>query len=343
MKDNNYYKPRLMIGNTEVTSNMSGALTISGGNQANSLKCTISDPQFQNFKLFNEEIKLYLNYGSEDGVPIFRGFIKDISPNDSKTDIKAIDGRSYISSQSSKMVELTETKNYDGYTLSAFLYSFINEEINTNSKTYIGLDLLKDTNPSVSMNLRAKSSPAYKLVLQKLKEAIDDSDIENPLSYFIDMIDDGEKSNITFVKEKQLTDVPSLYLGFNDGIKSYNYNRRAPASHAIGGDTSFTYGNQPTGSVTMNLSGKYKDRNEARQDLIKKLLLQYRETDEISIQATKGHYVNLGSIVRIVTDNEDISGNHRVTSKNIKFDTSGISLSLGLNKKPTILSDYINI
>ena len=341
MTENTYYKPRLVIGNQEISLGMSGSVSFPGNNQANTLKCTITDPDFQNTKLFNKEIKFYLNYGSDDGVPIFRGFIKTVSPNDKQTIISAIDGRTFINSQSSKMVELTDDENYDGYTLAAFLYDYINDKINTD-RTYIGLDFLKDTNPSISMSsVRSAPTPIYQLIMTELKKAVDSSDVEKPLTYFIDMIDDGNKSNITFVKEKLLTDSPSLSLSFSNGIKSYKYNRRAPANFGIAGGASFTYGNAPQGSIGMNITGKFKDKNEARQKIIKEVLLQHRETDEINLNCTKGHDIALGSIIEVVLDKEDIGGNHRVTSKSIKFSAGGVSTSLKLNKKPLLLSEYI--
>ena len=272
MTENTYYKPRLLIGNKEIIVGMSGSLNFPGNNQANTLQCTINEPDLQNQKLFGEEVKLYLNYGGDDGVPIFRGFIKSLRPNDSKTDITAIDGRGFISSQSSKMVELTDKENYDGFTLASFLYDFINTDINTSSKTYIGLDALKDTNPSISMSgVRNAPTPIYNIVTNKLKTAIDDADIEKPLTYFIDMIEDGNKSNITFVKEKQLTDAISLSLSFADGISSYSYNRRPVASTGIGGGATFTYGSSPQGNIGISVAGTFKDKNEARQELIKKV------------------------------------------------------------------------
>lgn len=341
MTENTYYKPRLLIGDKEVLLGMSGSLSFPGNNQANTLQCTITDPEMQNAKLFNKEIKLYLNYGSDDGAPIFRGFIKSVSPSDKDTKIKAIDGRVFINSNNSKMIELTDDNNYDGYTLAAFLYDYINDNINT-GKTYIGLNMLKDTKPSISMSgERAEPAPMYDLIKKKLQDATDNSDIEKPLAYFIDMIDDGNTSNITFVKEKRLTDSPSLSLSFSNGIKSYKYSRRAPANFGVGGGASFTYGNAPQGSVGMHIKGKFKDKNEARQEIIKQVLLQYRETDEIDLQCTRGHYIALGSIVEVVLDKEDIGGNHRVTSKSIKFSSGGVNLSLKLNKKPLLLSEYI--
>ena len=138
MTENTYYKPRLIIGNKECIFGMSGSLNFPGNNQANTLQCTINEPDFQNSKLFNEEVKLYLNYGGEDGAPIFRGFIKNLTPNDSKTDITAIDGRGFISSQSSKMVELTDKENYDGFTVAQYLSAIIQDKVNIDGITRIG-------------------------------------------------------------------------------------------------------------------------------------------------------------------------------------------------------------
>ena len=53
--------------------------------------------------------------------------------------------------------------------------------------------------------------------------------------------------------------------------------------------------------------------------------------------------IGIGSIVKLDVDNEDLRGNHRVTSKSITFSPSGVNLSLSLNKKPLLLSDYITI
>ena len=207
----------------------------------------------------------------------------------------------------------------------------------------IGLDCLRDTNPIVSMTGERTKEPSspYQIVTKKLKDAIDDSDIEKPLTYLIDMIDDGLKSNITFKKEKQITETPSLNLSFSNGLVSYKNNRRVPSTRAVGEGADFTFSSEPKGSVSRSISGKFKDRNDARTQGIKEVLLHNRETDEITVQANKGHYIGLGSIVRLDIDEEDIKGNHRLTSKKISFNTGEVKLSLSLNKKPLVLSSYI--
>tara|TARA_R110002020_G_scaffold156069_6_gene337581 strand:+ start:5111 stop:6145 length:1035 start_codon:yes stop_codon:yes gene_type:complete len=344
MTENTYYKPRLVIGDKEITKGMSGSVTFSGNSQANTCICTITDPHFQNYKLYNKELKVYLNYGADDGVPIFRGLIKEIKPNDTQTGLVAVDPRMLITGDTSELLHLTDDDNYDGYSLAGFLQKIIEEKINT-KKTLIGLDCLRDTNPIVTMNNERTKEPVsiYSLIIKKLKSAVDDADIEKPLTYFIDMVDDGLKSNITFLKEKQLTETPSLYLGFSNGLISYTNNRRVPATRAVGGGADFTFSSEPRGSVSKKISGKFKDRNEARIEAISDIFLNNRETDEISLQVNKGHYIGLGSIVRLDIDEEDIKGNHRLTSKKIAFDESGVKLSMSLNKKPLILSDFISI
>ena len=342
MTENTYYKPRLIIGDKEIVKGMSGSITFSGNGQANVCTCKITDPDFQNHKLYNKELKVYLNYGADDGVPIFRGFIKDITPNDTETNIKAIDPRMMLTGINSELVHLTDDENYDGYSLAGFLYKLIEEKINT-KKTLIGLDYLRDTNPIIKMTGERTKEPksVYDIVTKKLSTAIDNSDIEKPLTYFIDMVDDGLKNNITFKKEKQLTDEPSLYLSFSNGLVNYKYNKRVPSTRAIGGGADFTFSSEPRGSVSRTISGDFKDKNEARTKAIEEILLYNRETDEITINANKGHYIGLGSIIRLDIDEEVIKGSHRLTSKKISFDTGGVKLSLSLNKKPLLLSSYI--
>ena len=62
MTENTYYKPRLVIGDKEITKGMSGNISFTGNSRPNTCSCKITDPQFQNYKLYNEELKIYLNY-----------------------------------------------------------------------------------------------------------------------------------------------------------------------------------------------------------------------------------------------------------------------------------------
>ena len=70
-------------------------------------------------------------------------------------------------------------------------------------------------------------------------------------------------------------------------------------------------------------------------------MVSQQEKEEISINISKGFDIDLGSIVYIDVDDEDILGKHRVQGKTISFGNT-ISCLLKLNKKAVKLSDYIN-
>ena len=70
------------------------------------------------------------------------------------------------------------------------------------------------------------------------------------------------------------------------------------------------------------------------------LHLQDTEKD-ISLQVSKGFYTNLGDIVKINVNDDNLNGQYRVTSKNISFAKQNVQCNLQLNKKPIIVSDYI--
>ena len=90
MTENTYYKPRLVIGDKEILKGMSGSVTFSGNSQANSCTCKITDPDFQNDKLYGKELKVYLNYGSDYSYPMFRGYIKTYTSTDTNFSINAL-------------------------------------------------------------------------------------------------------------------------------------------------------------------------------------------------------------------------------------------------------------
>ena len=67
----------------------------------------------------------------------------------------------------------------------------------------------------------------------------------------------------------------------------------------------------------------------------------YISNSEITVQVTKGYDLEIGQIVALDIDEEDISGNHRVQSKVITFGKTS-SCTLGLNKKPILLKKYLS-
>jgi hypothetical protein len=338
-QDNSYQRPSLFLSGKEVLSDISGSITFTGNNQLNTLSVKINNPDLQNTSIYNKILELYLNNGADDGVPIFRGYINDFTPNDKNISLFATDMRAKLTGKKGLKLTLTDENNYDGYTLGQFIFSYINEFIDD---TDIGVDFLTDTSPVVFMTgERGEDKDFYSLLIKKVKEAIDvETDVQNPLGYFVDIVNGSNSSNIVIKKDKLLTSNPSAVFSFADGLVSYSYKRRLPPNTVTYEGRKFSYTNVPQGVSSISLP-KQNSPAESKNFALQKILLEQQQTDEISIQISKNYDLDIGQIVSLDIDDEDISGNHRVQAKTITFGSS-TSCSLKLNKKPPILKEYLS-
>jgi hypothetical protein len=247
--------------------------------------------------------------------------------------------RAKLTGKKGLKLTLTDENNYDGYTLGQFIFSYINEFIDD---TDIGVDFLTDTSPVVFMTgERGEDKDFYSLLIKKVKEAIDvETDVQNPLGYFVDIVNGSNSSNIVIKKDKLLTSNPSAVFSFADGLVSYSYKRRLPPNTVTYEGRKFSYTNVPQGVSSISLP-KQNSPAESKNFALQKILLEQQQTDEISIQISKNYDLDIGQIVSLDIDDEDISGNHRVQAKTITFGSS-TSCSLKLNKKPPILKEYLS-
>ena len=63
----------------------------------------------------------------------------------------------------------------------------------------------------------------------------------------------------------------------------------------------------------------------------------------LSIPATKGFEIGIGSIVRLVVPEDELANNnHRVASKKISISDKGTTCTLSLNRRPVEVADYIS-
>ena len=313
-----------------------------------SMSVTIFNPDYNNFNLFNKPISFYLNYGANDGIPIFRGFIKDINAGKEQVTIKALDARCFLTGKEGVPISITDKNNYDGFTVVQFLQSYITDYINTN-ETIIGLSALKDIdNPPLMNGIRQKNTTdVYSIVKRLIQDFNDDGDLNNIKKRHIDMIDDGLYSNIIVYADKDIEEAyPSLILTFNDGLLDYTYKKRTPASSIIITGQSdavgtFTYGNTPLGKIGKTLSGEYNSNAEAQQAGIINILQNYDTIDSLNVNCNKGYYTNIGDIVQLQLPELEISKDFRISSKKITIDSNNIKLSLSLSKPKAKLGTYI--
>lgn len=350
MKANIYSRPTITIGDKHIYDFTSFVISEPGNNQINSLKLSGLNRDLSNANLVNQEIVVYLNEGSIDTVAAFRGYIKSVNLSDKSLSIKAFDPRILISGKDAFPIIIDDSENFDGHTIVQMMYEYINTSINT-TKTRIGLDMLQETDPKLLMRgFRTDLAVPYQIMQDSLKQALKDTDIENPIDYEIIMIDDGVKSNIAVQAKRLLTERAHIYYDLVDGVQAIKYRKKPLPNFAlIKGDkvqSKFQYGNMAGGPSGITVSGPYKNRDTARLAGIIEVLKVQDELKDISINVTKGYDLSIGSIVNIylnnnTNDTHDLSSNHRVVSKTINWSTKGCKMNLKLNSKPMKLSSYI--
>ena len=342
MSQNIYCKPVLKINDVEIQHIDSVKFSDKGNNQLQTLSVTITEPDLENFSLFNAKVEFYLNYGSSDGCPIFRGFVKDFNPSDSNISINAIDIRTLISGANSFPIIIDDKKNYDGQTVTAFLLDVLNQMNND----FIKSTTLNDIDKPVYMTGVRSTTPPYDIASQILRTAIDEDNLLKPRSYEFDVVHLSQHSSLKIIKQKQLTSSPSQYFSYHDGIISCKYKDRVSPSFAItkttnGEQVIFELGNAPKGKVGLKVSSNFESRGEAKEALISQLMAVQDTEKDITLKVSKGFYTNIGDIVKINVEDDNLNGTYRVTSKNITFKSNSVDCVLQLNKKPIIVSDYI--
>jgi len=341
MSSDTFSNPRLFIGDREIIAFDSVQFTESGKNTASKLNVSIPDPELRNSPIENKEIRFFLNYGSSDSIPFFRGKIKQITPSERNVQIVAHDVRSLLTGKESISLTLSDNKNYDGYTLGQFIHNYVNEFININ-ETIIGLDMLNDTSPIVSLSgIRGTFTPLQIIKNNLPKNSDNLSEIR---ANRIVIKDDGVKSNICFVKEQSLDDA-GLSFSYSDGIKSASVKKRnAPnllSATVDGRQVIYKHNNFTKGVSGGKIDGKFNYPDEA----VKSAYIQATQAEidsEISLNVTKGHYLDIGNVVKIyLKDKPEVTGKHRIKSKQVTWSKSGVTCILQLAKEKPQVSDYI--
>tara|TARA_Y100000310_G_C20537036_1_gene741353 strand:- start:73 stop:1134 length:1062 start_codon:yes stop_codon:yes gene_type:complete len=353
MSINTYCNPSLIIDNREVDANFKASIDISGNNIINKCNITIFEPAWENSRLFKKEIQIYLNLGSIDSVPIFRGYITSIVPGEKSIKLNCLDPRYLLSGKNALKVTMDDFNNYDGATVSQFTYKWIKDKINTD-KIYIGLDMLKESFPSQPLSTsvhkfyRNSGADAYSIIVDGVSTNIDSTEKLQPKKYEIVMIDDGRKANICFLKDKDLNLSPSLRLSFDDGLIKVNYKKEPNPTFVNIGEVVYKIGNQPLGPTALeskvmpNLEEFKKTPANAGQFIIEELEKhRVYNAKKISVVTTKGHYLSLGDIVYLDVEDREIRGPHKVTSKKLSIGGSTMNVNLTLNKRMETLSDVI--
>ena len=341
-----FCSPVLLINGKEILSISSATFNDSGNNILQKLSVSFSEPDLEDSNLFNEKVEFFLNYGSQDGVPLFRGYIKEFKPTERNISITAIDPRTFISGQDSLPVVIDEVNNYDGYTVIQFISEVLESHLNVN-KTILTSEALQEMDKPVYMNGIRSTEPPYDTLKKLVETQRDDDDILNVYEYFLGIYHGGLNTSLILRKTKALDGRPDFTFTYNNGIIKLSYKERAPPSFGLaasedGTTVRFDYGNSPKGHRGVRVSGKFTSREHARKHALAEVMLKQGDDKEITLIVSKGYYLEPGAIIRLEVPDTNIRGQYRITSKKISYSSGKVSCTMKLNKKPIKISDYIN-
>lgn len=222
-----------------------------------------------------------------------------------------------------------------------------NQPSKTNKVQLIGTELMNDTNPAVSLTgYRNNKISPYQVLVEKIKEAVDTTDVEKPKEWFIQVREDSKKSNIVFVKRKSRDTHTSTVFSYRDGISSLTYKQRLPPNTGIaagekGGRQVFAYSNRPQGIISKDVEITKEYPAEAHKEAIIDIFKGLEEVNNISLSANKLPYIGLESIIDLNIEDDVISGKAIVVQKSIRWSNSKMSLNLKLDRRPIKVSDFI--
>lgn len=243
-----------------------------------------------------------------------------------------------------------------------------NKPSKENVVSLLGTNLLNDTDPPVSLTgYRNDNVSPYDIILEKISEAIDTTDLEKPREWFVQIKEDDEKSNIVFVKRQSKDSADTIVLSYRDGISQLKYKQRLPANTGttvgtVGGRQVFVYGNRPRGIVSKEIKksgnkrkqiesriegaigGESADQTypaEAHKQAIVEIFKELDEVNEVTLTANKAPYIGLESIVDLNIEDDAITGRAVVVGKDISWSRTAMNIQLKLDRRPTKLSDYI--
>ena len=343
MSRNIYNNPRLFLGHKEIVDFSAISYKNSGKSNVSQPKIKITNPEMDVAALLGNEVKFFLNCGSTDTIPFFRGYIRQYTPSDKALSIDAHDVLSFLAGAESPPLIITDDVNYDGFTIGQMLHDFVETKVNI-TKTVVGLDMLNDSNPPISMTgYRNKSITPLKAVQSLIKKNVSNiGDIKNTR---LIVRDDREKSNICFVEEQDITS-SGMKFSFSDGIEKVSYKKRpSPNYYSLNADknrVTYQHNTLPTGIHMGKLKGTFEYPDEAREEAFLDATMN-EDKREIKLTVNKGYYLEIGNVIELYTpEHPELTGKHRVISKNISVTGGVMKCQLGLNKESPQISDYIS-
>ena len=340
--------PRICIDGREVDY-IKGSYKSDGNLKAANMTFTISQMFGGTKKLWNKEVTFYLN--KQDGVPLFRGWIRRVNDSYNNIEIYAEDALGYLiksGDEGDAKVVLTDYDNIDGLTVGAAIQDILlKSKLNTKLKT----DLVGDTDPVLATGVPFRGTVIVLDVIKELLSRAINNDGTLPRPNLGKIIDDGSYSQFVLELEKDVdTTIPKFVFTEKYNIQDINIIRKkVPTIVVVNGS------NGSSGTFVHDGALSALDRNYLEVDNTSKgspaeckdfaaklfqanLKVQY----EYDIKVLDGAYLEENDVVQVITEDPEYGGNFRVIGKSIEFSPSSFSFGLNINRKPPTLAEYIS-
>ena len=329
----------------KVVDFMNASYKNSGGVTAAQLTVTIPGEDVSYRKYWGKEMIAYLN--EEDTYPFFRGYIMDTTiENDYGMRLVGLDALGWLTGHQKAIVFVDDLSNIDGYTVGGALKKLISL---ANLDNYVGTDYIGDTSPVITIRNNIRGEIVILDWLKKvLPQALDNTNIDLPRENTLAVRDDGVKGQLNIELVSDLDVSPPVYSFNINNIIDYKVKaRKIPTTIAVRGrgvtgkyrneSAALAYGENFKTLSNNNLESPADCIEFARKAFYANVKNQY----EITLSSYDGAYVMPNDIISINVDETDISNNYRVVGKDVTFDNNKYSVTLNINRRPPLLSDFL--
>jgi hypothetical protein len=318
----------------------------SGDMSASQLSIAVAGEHKSFRKYYGNEVIAYLN--QEDTYPFFRGYVMNIEIMGEKgVRLIALDALGWLTGHQKATVFVTDSSNIDGYTVGGALKKLV-KLANLDSK--VGTDYIGDTSPIVTVrnNTRGKVE-----ILEWLKKviggAIDVTTSDLPRPNTVLVRDDGQKGQINIELVSDIDNSRAVHKFNRQNLINYNVKaRKIPTTITVDGANGLR-GTYRNASAALAYGENFKNiRNDnmkspaACVDFGRKVFdANVSNQYEIVIETFEGAYLLPNDVISIEVEESDISGKYRIIGKDVNFSPNKYSVTLSINRRPPILSDFI--
>jgi len=326
-----------------------GAYTNTGGLTSATLQFDLPLTYGGYKKLWNKEVTFYLD--TEDGKPLFRGYIKRIKEDFNKITIFAQDVIGYMvkgGNPEKATIVLNDRENIDGLTVGNAMRKAI-KMANLDSK--IGTDYIGDTIPAISSSrppLRGTMS-VLNIIKTLLGRAVDDSGAV-PRTNIARIVDDGSTSQLVIDLESETSssEIKHVYTEDDNITGLQIINRKVPTVIVVTGAEGVAGTFTHEGALAafdrnyLKVSNKALKSPAECKDFAQKLFRANLTTQyEYSIKTFEGAHLNENDVIRVEARDPKFTGNYRVRGKKIAFSPSSFDIGLNINRKPPTLAEFV--